>query len=87
MFGFKGMERSRTTLLWSVTETEACLHVVETTLAYLICFLAQYTYDQPDAVAQALGGSLTAVMDVSHPDFKKKGEKSTLVKHHFLVNK
>uniref|UniRef100_A0A8C1AU23 C3/C5 convertase n=1 Tax=Cyprinus carpio carpio TaxID=630221 RepID=A0A8C1AU23_CYPCA len=33
---------------------------------------SQYTYDQPDAVAQALGGSLTAVMDVSHPDFKKQ---------------
>ncbi len=25
-------------------------------------------------MAQALGGSLTAVMDVSHPDFKKQGE-------------
>lgn len=37
-------------------------------------FLAQYSYDQPDVVAQALGGSLTAVMDVSHPDFKKQGE-------------
>ncbi|XP_067222492.1 complement factor B isoform X1 [Chanodichthys erythropterus] len=35
---------------------------------------AQYSFDQPDIVAQALGGSLTAVMDVSHPDFKKKGQ-------------
>ncbi|RXN13267.1 complement C2-like protein [Labeo rohita] len=33
---------------------------------------AQYSYDQPAAVAQALGGSLTAVMDVSLPDFKKQ---------------
>nr|WFR52978.1 complement factor B [Squaliobarbus curriculus] len=35
---------------------------------------AHYSFDQPDIVAQALGGSLTAVMDVSHPDFKKKGQ-------------
>ncbi|XP_067306042.1 complement factor B [Pseudorasbora parva] len=35
---------------------------------------AQYSFDQPAIVAQALGGSLTAVMDVSHPNFKKKGQ-------------
>ncbi|XP_051962829.1 complement C2 [Xyrauchen texanus] len=32
---------------------------------------AQYTFDQPAIIAQALGGSLSAVMDVSLPKFKK----------------
>uniref|UniRef100_A0A8C1UN68 C3/C5 convertase n=1 Tax=Cyprinus carpio TaxID=7962 RepID=A0A8C1UN68_CYPCA len=53
-----------------------CLDSKEWSGAEPRCY-AQYTYDQPDAVAQALGGSLTAVMDVSHPDFKKQGEKRT----------
>uniref|UniRef100_A0A671NTH4 C3/C5 convertase n=1 Tax=Sinocyclocheilus anshuiensis TaxID=1608454 RepID=A0A671NTH4_9TELE len=35
---------------------------------------AQYSFDQPDVIAQALGGSLTAVMDVSLPDFKKQAQ-------------
>nr|BAA34707.1 complement factor B/C2B [Cyprinus carpio] len=48
-----------------------CLDSKEWSGAEPRCY-AQYTYDQPDAVAQALGGSLTAVMDVSHPDFKKQ---------------
>ncbi|XP_026790496.3 complement factor B [Pangasianodon hypophthalmus] len=34
---------------------------------------APYVFDLPASVAQAMDGSLSAVMDVSSPDFKKKG--------------
>ncbi|XP_030634669.1 complement factor B isoform X2 [Chanos chanos] len=34
--------------------------------------LAQYAFDSPSSVAQAMGGSLSGVMDVSSPEFKKK---------------
>ncbi|XP_073674042.1 complement C2 [Garra rufa] len=48
-----------------------CLDSREWSGAEPRCY-GQYSFDQPAAVAQALGGSLTAVMDVSLPDFKKK---------------
>ncbi|CAM4558034.1 unnamed protein product [Leuciscus chuanchicus] len=50
-----------------------CLDSREWSGAEPRCY-AQYSFDQPDTVAQAFGGSLTAVMDVSHPNFKKKGQ-------------
>ncbi|KAF5897730.1 complement factor B-like [Clarias magur] len=34
---------------------------------------APYIFDSPASVAQAMDGSLSAVMDVSSPEFKKKG--------------
>nr|XP_055051749.1 complement C2 isoform X1 [Misgurnus anguillicaudatus] len=34
---------------------------------------AQYSYDPPAIVAQVLGGSMSALMNVSLPEFKKKG--------------
>lgn len=50
-----------------------CLDSREWSGAEPRCY-AQYSFDQPAIVAQAFGGSLTAVMDVSHPNFKKKGQ-------------
>uniref|UniRef100_A0A672QA57 C3/C5 convertase n=1 Tax=Sinocyclocheilus grahami TaxID=75366 RepID=A0A672QA57_SINGR len=50
-----------------------CLDSREWSGAEPRCY-AQYSFDQPDVIAQALGGSLTAVMDVSLPDFKKKAQ-------------
>ncbi|XP_043114762.1 complement C2 [Puntigrus tetrazona] len=49
-----------------------CLDSKEWSGAEPRCY-ARYSYDQPEAVAQALGGSLSAVMDVSHPDLQKQG--------------
>lgn len=37
---------------------------------------APYVFDLPETVAQAMDGSLSAVMDVSYPEFKKKGKNS-----------
>ncbi|KAL1260174.1 hypothetical protein QQF64_008001 [Cirrhinus molitorella] len=48
-----------------------CLDSREWSGAEPRCY-AQYSFDQPAVVAQALGGSLSAVMDVSLPDFKKQ---------------
>ncbi|XP_016383624.1 complement C2 isoform X2 [Sinocyclocheilus rhinocerous] len=50
-----------------------CLDSREWSGAEPRCY-AQYSFDQPDVIAQALGGSLTAVMDVSLPDFKKQAQ-------------
>uniref|UniRef100_A0AAR2JLN0 C3/C5 convertase n=1 Tax=Pygocentrus nattereri TaxID=42514 RepID=A0AAR2JLN0_PYGNA len=35
---------------------------------------AQYTFDLPETVAQAMGGSLSAVMEVSSPELRKKDQ-------------
>lgn len=40
-------------------------------------FPAPYVFDLPASVAQAMDGSLSAVMDVSSSDFKKKRKNST----------
>lgn len=37
---------------------------------------APYVFDLPENVAQAMDGSLSAVIDVSSPEFKKKGKNS-----------
>ncbi|XP_056329362.1 complement factor B [Danio aesculapii] len=50
-----------------------CLDSREWSGAEPRCY-AQYSFDQPAIVAQALGGSLSAALDVSLPDFKKKGQ-------------
>lgn len=37
---------------------------------------APYIFDLPASVAQAMDGSLSAVMDVSSPEYKKKGNSA-----------
>ncbi|XP_073719070.1 complement C2 isoform X2 [Misgurnus anguillicaudatus] len=49
-----------------------CLDLREWSGVEPSCY-AQYSYDPPAIVAQALGGSMSALMDVSLPEFKKKG--------------
>lgn len=39
-------------------------------------FPAPYVFDLPESVAKAMDGSLSAVIDVSSPEFKKKGKNS-----------
>uniref|UniRef100_A0AAY4CA40 C3/C5 convertase n=1 Tax=Denticeps clupeoides TaxID=299321 RepID=A0AAY4CA40_9TELE len=39
---------------------------------------AQYAFDSPSSVAQAMSGSLSSLMDVSSPEYKKKGASSCM---------
>ncbi|XP_072547227.1 complement factor B [Salminus brasiliensis] len=48
-----------------------CLHVREWSRPEPRC-QAQYTFDLPATVAKAMGGSLSAVMEVSSPELRKK---------------